>query len=180
LRATSDATSGQTLAIVIGDGNDTPVASSSGVHLDPADVQPIIRDALTGAISTGVSKGGLVLAASPLHGYGAAKAVLVGAAAVAQGPGLDDLLWPLLLAFGLGLTLVVISGILLSNYLSRPIAEIEEGLLLIINGQRDLRFDLEHDELGGLTSRMNALLNSLLGVDEGETPADRPPAESSD
>jgi hypothetical protein len=180
LRATSEATSGQTLAIVIGDGNDTPVASSSGVHLDPAAVQPIIRDALTGATSTGVSKGGLVLAASPLHGYGAAKAVLVGAAAVAQGPGLGDLLWPILLAFGLGMTLVVISGFMLGNYVSRPIAEIEEGLLLIINGQRDLRFDLEHDELGGLTSRMNALLNSLLGVDEGEASADRPQSEASD
>jgi len=55
---------------------------------------------------------------------------------------------------------------MLGNYVSRPIAELEEGLLLVINGQRDLRFDLEHDELGGLTSRINALLGSLLGVPE--------------
>jgi nitrogen fixation/metabolism regulation signal transduction histidine kinase len=68
----------------------------------------------------------------------------------------------------LGLFLVVTGGFLLGNYISRPIAEIEEGLLLVINGQQDLRFELEHEELGGLTSRINSLLNSLLGVKEGD------------
>jgi hypothetical protein len=61
-----------------------------------------------------------------------------------------------------------VGGVLLGNYISKPISEIEEGLLLIMNGQQDLRFDLEHDELGGLTSRMNSLLNSILGVPEDQ------------
>ena len=54
-------------------------------------------------------------------------------------------------------------GYLLGNYISRPISEIEKGLLLIINGQQDLRFDLEHEELGGLMTGMNGVLNSILG-----------------
>jgi hypothetical protein len=95
-------------------------------------------------------------------------AVLVGAVPVSLVSSIDALLWPVFSVALLGLFLVVTGGFLLGNYISRPIAEIEEGLLLVINGQQDLRFDLEHDELGGLTSRINSLLNSLLGVNEGE------------
>lgn len=94
-------------------------------------------------------------------------AVLVGAVPVSLIASIDSVLWPVFAVGLLGLFLVVTGGFLLGNYISRPIAEIEEGLLLIINGQQDLRFELEHDELGGLTSRINSLLNSLLGVNEG-------------
>jgi hypothetical protein len=181
LRAISEATSGQTLAVVMGDGKEPPIAVSTGVKLDPKSLGPVIHEAVSGAVSTGAAEGGLILAASPLHGYGygAPKAVIVGATEATSGPGFDDLAWPILLAFGLGLTLVVICGIMLGNYISKPIEEIEEGLLLLINGHRDLRFDLEHDELGGLTSRMNALLNSLLGVDEGDPPPEHRPGDAS-
>ncbi len=95
-------------------------------------------------------------------------AVLVGAVPTSIVSSIDSLLWPVFAVGLLGLFLVVTGGFLLGNYISRPIAEIEEGLLLVINGQQDLRFDLEHDELGGLTSRINSLLNSLLGVNEGD------------
>ena len=95
-------------------------------------------------------------------------AVLVGAVPVSLIASIDAVLWPVFAVALLGLFLVVTGGFLLGNYISRPIGEIEEGLLLIINGQQDLRFDLEHDELGGLTSRINSLLNSLLGVKESD------------
>ena len=64
---------------------------------------------------------------------------------------------------------------MLGNYISQPISEVEEGLLQIINGKTDLRFELEHEELGGLISRINSLLNALMGVpetdEEGRTSA---------
>jgi hypothetical protein len=42
----------------------------------------------------------------------------------------------------------------------------EEGLLQIINGKTDLRFEIEHPDLGGLIFRINSLLNALMGVPE--------------
>jgi hypothetical protein len=59
--------------------------------------------------------------------------------------------------------------VLLDNYISRPISEIEDGLLAIMNGRTDRRFEIEHAELGGLVFRLNSLLNQLLGVQEDET-----------
>jgi hypothetical protein len=42
-------------------------------------------------------------------------------------------------------------------------------LLAIINGNSELRFQLEHDELGGLVFRINSLLNAMMGVAEDTT-----------
>jgi hypothetical protein len=170
LRATSEATSGQALAIVVGQDGAPPIAASSSRRFEGGAVQNVVREAQAGNVSTSVADAGVIFAASPLHGYGASKAVILGAVEASTGPGVDALLWPILLALGLGVILVAICGVMLGNYISKPIAEIEEGLLLLINGHRELRFDLEHAELGGLTSRINALLNLLLDVDEGETP----------
>jgi hypothetical protein len=65
--------------------------------------------------------------------------------------------------------MVVIGGSLLGNYISQPVSELEDGLLAIINGNSDLRFQLEHEELGGLVFRINSLLNALMGVAEDNT-----------
>src|SRR5688572_25168994 len=69
----------------------------------------------------------------------------------------------------LGLILVVAGGWFLGNYISRPLATLEEGLLAILNGQSDKRFDLDHAELGGLAFRIDQLLNQLMGVEEDTT-----------
>ena len=69
----------------------------------------------------------------------------------------------------LGLILVVAGGWFLGNYISRPIAALEEGLLMILNGQTDKRFELDHAELGGLAFRIDQLLNQLMGVEEDNT-----------
>jgi len=181
LRSTSNATSGQALAVIVGDDG-PPIAASSSRRFDGEAVRSAVREARAGSVSTSVAEAGVIFAASPLNGYGASKAIIVGAVEASSGPSPVELLWPILLAFGLGITLVVICGVMLGNYISKPIAEIEEGLLLLINGHRELRFDLEHAELGGLTSRVNALLNQLLDVDEGETPASggSPPSDVSE
>jgi hypothetical protein len=69
----------------------------------------------------------------------------------------------------LGLLLVGVGGVLLGNFIQRPVSELEEGLLAIINGKTDLRFQIEHPDLGGLVFRINSLLNALMGVPEDTT-----------
>jgi hypothetical protein len=65
--------------------------------------------------------------------------------------------------------LVIVGGWLLGNYISGPIGILEEGLLTILNGQSDKRFELDHPELGGLAFRIDQLLNQLMGVEEDTT-----------
>ncbi len=81
-------------------------------------------------------------------------------------------LMPIFGAVALGLLLVVLGGWLLGNYISRPINQLEEGLLAILNGQHDKRFELDHAELGGLAFRIDQLLNQLMGVEEDTTDAE--------
>jgi methyl-accepting chemotaxis protein len=64
---------------------------------------------------------------------------------------------------------VLVAGWLLGNYITRPIDMLEEGLLAILNGQADKRFELDHAELGGLAFRIDQLLNQLMGVEEDTT-----------
>jgi len=65
-----------------------------------------------------------------------------------------------------------VGGWLLGNYITRPINMLEEGLLAILNGQTDKRFELDHSELGGLAFRIDQLLNQLMGVEEDTTDAE--------
>jgi hypothetical protein len=110
-------------------------------------------------------------------GYGDGKrAVLVSFAPVALVENVNGLLWPIFGAMGLGIVLVLIAGSLLGNYIQTPIVELEEGLLAVINGQTDRRFELEHAELGGLVFRINTLLNTLMGVTEDDTDAEGRPS----
>ncbi len=53
-----------------------------------------------------------------------------------------------------------------------PIAQLEEGLLAILNGQTDKRFELDHPDLGGLAFRIDQLLNQLMGVEEDTSDAE--------
>ncbi|MCU0691075.1 MAG: hypothetical protein MUF54_06725 [Polyangiaceae bacterium] len=81
----------------------------------------------------------------------------------------SGLLWSVAAAVLLGLVLVAIAGSLLGNYVSRPVEQLEDGLLQILNGRTDLRFEIEHAVLGGLVFRINTLLNQLMGVQEDDT-----------
>jgi hypothetical protein len=73
----------------------------------------------------------------------------------------------IILALTLVFSLVVLAyGFMLGNSIVRPIEEIEEGVLAVINGNTDLRLDTNNPELGGLAYRINQLLNVFTGVSE--------------
>lgn len=170
LNRISEFTSGRSLGVVVGDGQH-PVAAggAQAATFASASAAAAIASARGGNLTHApTSVDGALIAAAPMKEFAGSRAVLVGASPLSLVANLESILWPVFAVGTLGLFLVIVGGVLLGNYISKPISEVEEGLLLVINGQRDLRFDLEHDELGGLTSGINGLLNSILGVPEGQ------------
>lgn len=177
LQRTSDLTSGQTLVVaLVGDKSIDPIADSAA----SSDVLSAVTDpGVVAAARQAIGSGGIGSAdtvlvdryfgAAPVDGYGKTEAVLIAAVPSSLVPSLSGLLMPVLAIGGLGLVLVIAGGVLLGNYISAPISELEDGLLAIINGQSDLRFQLEHPELGGLVFRINSLLNAMMGVAEDTT-----------
>jgi len=179
LTQASDKTSGRMLVAAVKDGDKLDVVAKStgvtpeliaGITASPA------KDAALSVLTTGqvADLGGLpredVASARPLEGYGnGRRLVLISVAKLSAPSILANLIWPALGASVLGLILVIVGAVMLDNYISRPISEIEDGLLAIMNGRTDRRFEIEHAELGGLVFRLNSLLNQLLGVQEDET-----------
>lgn len=72
------------------------------------------------------------------------------------------ILWLMLL----GLVGVAIYGFIVANSLMKPIEQMEDGILAVINGRSDVRLEVETPELGGLAYRVNQLINMLTGVAE--------------
>ena len=66
----------------------------------------------------------------------------------------------------LGALLVIGYGFAIGTAVMRPIEEIEEGILAVINGKTDLRLSTDSAELGGLAFRINQLLNVMTGTEE--------------
>ncbi len=177
LTRTSDLTSGQTLlfALVNEKGVDAIADSAASPDVLGAIGDAGVLAAARQAVGSGaIGSADAVLAeryfgAAPVDGYGKTEAVLIAAIPSSLVGSVNGLLWPVLAIAGLGLVLVIAGGVLLGNYISAPISELEDGLLAIINGQSDLRFQLEHPELGGLVFRINSLLNAMMGVAEDTT-----------
>jgi hypothetical protein len=179
LAAATERMGGGMVAAVVRKGDGIEVIAKAGGA--PADAlaqlsSPSAKEGIMKALSSGqtVDLGGLSreLAASgrALEGYGDGRsAAIVGVARVEAPQVLRALLWPNLGVLLFGLVLVGIGAHLLDVYISRPVAEMEEGLLTIMNGKTDLRFEIEHAEYGGLVFRLNSLLNQLFGVQEDET-----------
>lgn len=171
----SQLTSGYPLALAAESGGATSVVASSPGLNRSALPEDVVRQN-TGAALTGgkiivahtESGEGTVAAFAPLSGYGDAHATLIALAPKAGFTNVAGALWPIWGVVALGLVLVGIVGSALGAYISRPISQLEEGLLSIINGKTDMRFELEHEELGGLVFRINSLLNSLTGVSEAD------------
>jgi hypothetical protein len=179
LAIVSDKTSGRMLVAAVKEGDTLELVAKS------KDVPPDLiakmtaspaKDGALQALATGqvTDLGGLppdyAASARVLEGYGnGRRLVLVSIAHLAAPAILSGLLWPALGATVIGLLLVLAGAWLLDNYISRPISEIEDGLLAIMNGRTDRRFEIEHAELGGLVFRLNSLLNQLFGVQEDET-----------
>ncbi|MEI7893955.1 MAG: hypothetical protein WCI05_12750 [Myxococcales bacterium] len=78
----------------------------------------------------------------------------------------------ILYAVALGLVLSVIAGWQLGNYIFRPINQLEEGLLAVLNGHTDRTFDSSHPELGGLAFRIGQLVDELTGVEQDTSDAE--------
>jgi hypothetical protein len=188
LKTASDRTSGRYLLAAVPNGEGlTVVAKSTGTpsELTTAIAEGAAKERALSALKTGqmVDLAGLPegfsAKARPLEGYGDGRsALLISGAAPADNQFIRDLLWPALGVTLLGLVLVAIASVIIDNYISRPIAELEEGMLAIMNGKTDLRFEIEHAELGGLVFRINSLLNQLLGVQEDDTDEQGRPSRS--
>jgi hypothetical protein len=72
----------------------------------------------------------------------------------------------ILIAMALAGIIVIIFGVVLGNHFLRPVMQIEEGLLKVINGEFNYRFDIKSDEVGGLSYRINQLIGVLTGEEE--------------
>lgn len=177
LTRTSDLTSGQTLMFALVSDKNMSIIADSAASSDElsAAADPSVVAAARQAVSSGAVTAAdnalqdRLYGAAAVDGYGKTDAVLIAALPSSLVGSVSGLLWPVLAIGGLGLVLVVAGGVLLGNYISGPISELEDGLLAIINGQSDLRFQLEHPELGGLVFRINSLLNAMMGVAEDTT-----------
>jgi hypothetical protein len=178
LLRTSELTSGQVLMLGVNAGKGIELVASSAKTAAAVTSagDPAVSTAAQGALSTGnvtsaeSEVNGFNYGAVPLDGYGnGRRAILIAAVPASLVASVGGLLWPVFAVGALGVVLVFAGGVLLGNYISRPISEIEDGLLAIINGSSDLRFQLEHAELGGLVFRINSLLNALMGVPEDTT-----------
>jgi hypothetical protein len=178
IRRTSELTSGTALIFArVADKSVEIVADSAdstGAQVSAASSPPVAT-AARAALSTGnfaIAEGVLeksLFGAISLDGYAGNAAVLIAAVPAERVDGMLSVLWPVLAVGALALFLVGLGGVLLGNYISQPISELEDGLLAIINGQSDLRFQIEHDVLGGLVFRINSLLNAMTGVPEDTT-----------
>ena len=176
---TSQLTSGHVLLLgVVEDAKVSLIADSGGASpgLIEAASNPSVQKSARGAHSTGtVIMSDQVAAdhfygAAPLVGYGdGRRAVLIAAVPASLVSSPIAILWPVFGVAGVGVLLVALAGFLMGNYISRPISDLEDGLLAIINGKTDLRFQIEHADLGGLVFRINSLLNALMGVPEDTT-----------
>lgn len=164
----------------------TPVAEGAEIIAKSSDTSPAVvsafsqgglKSALAGAL--GVTKPqpllGLpddyVASSVGLSGFGDNKrGAIIAVAATSLVSSLSGvLLGPIAGATLLGIILAAVASMLLGAYITKPIVELEEGLLAVINGQTDKRFELEHAEFGGLVFRINTLLNTLMGVPEDDT-----------
>lgn len=149
-------------------------ASSEDVKQAVASASSDVKNALASgnviASSVAGSSGNVTFASGPLGGFGNGKHVAVVSAAPASLlPAATTIPYAILGTTLLGIVLVIAGGWLLGAYISRPIATLEEGLLAVLNGQSDKRFELDHAELGGLAFRIDQLLNQLMGVEEDNT-----------
>ncbi len=180
LSRVSEATTGRPLVIVVPKGDGFDIVAHSALQATPLDesvakgAREMLKNAFAHQQTDVVRDGDLLVAASPLPAFEDGKRALLVAAAPAaliQDPtGLAML--PIFGAMAVGIVLVIVAGWLLGNYITRPINMLEEGLLAILNGQTDKRFELDHAELGGLAFRIDQLINQLMGVEEDTTDAE--------
>lgn len=96
-----------------------------------------------------------------------AGAIVLRSLTEAQAPA-GNVAFPVLATMLLGLAMAIGYNLFVAQYFEKPIEQIEEGLLTIVNGNTQHRINVEHAELGGIVYRINQLVASLTGEgDEG-------------
>ncbi len=166
----SDAARGGGIVLLSVEGDVRVIAASSAA----TDAVKALIDKNKGDVKAGLSAAKVTfpesettLGLANLDSLGTGHAAVL--AAVAPPTLLDgasSMAMPILFVMVLGLVLVAVAGWFLGSYIQHPIETLEEGLLTILNGQSDRRFNLDHAELGGLAFRIDQLLNQLMGIDE--------------
>ncbi len=68
-----------------------------------------------------------------------------------------------------GVIVVLIYGFMIGSSLIRPVEQMEETILSVINGRTDLRIDIQSAEFGGLAYRINQALNLFTGTPEEDS-----------
>jgi hypothetical protein len=176
LTRVGEQTTGRALAIVAQEkGPDVAVVAHSTNTAALSDAvgttaKDLIKRILDGSKADAVPANDMFVGASPLDGLGDGKhSALVAASPSTVLDNAAAMPTPILYVTVLGLILVLVGGWMLGNYITRPINLLEEGLLAILNGQQDKRFELDHPELGGLAFRIDQLLNQLMGIEEDTT-----------
>ncbi len=175
LARVGEITTGRGVLLVNNAGELVAASGNAGEEIKNA-VKSSVGD-IKNALATGnviaSAAGDVTFASAPLVGFGDGhRTAAVAAAAASLLPGASAIPLSILAVTVLGLILVVAAGWFLGNYISAPIAALEEGLLMILNGQTDKRFELDHADLGGLAFRIDQLLNQLMGVEEDNTDDD--------
>jgi hypothetical protein len=170
LARVTEASAGRGVLLVNANGDVlASTQTSEDVKSAVKDGAPEVKSAIGTNTVTPGGKGDVIYAIAPLDGFGQKSTAVVAAAPMSIVEGANAIPFSILGVMVLGLILVIAAGWALGNYISRPLATLEEGLLAILNGQSDKRFDLDHAELGGLAFRIDQLLNQLMGVEEDNT-----------
>jgi hypothetical protein len=176
----SEATTGRALIVVVPKGDGFDIVAHSATTTPALDdsvgkgALEVLKNSLSHQQTDVARDADILVAATPLPALADGKRGLIVAAAPAsliQDP-TGIALPPIMGSLALGVLLVVVAGWLLGNYITQPVNMLEEGLLAILNGQTDKRFELDHAELGGLAFRIDQLLNQLMGVEEDTTDAE--------
>jgi hypothetical protein len=173
LNAASSLSNNAPLFALVPAGDDMAIFARTGNATTPMEAGVPSAKTAIGSDQT-VALGGLSDrfdgAARALISYGNGRQAVVAAIVEKKRAGsLQSMLPALGLALVIGFVLVAIASHLVDKFVSQPVADLEEGLLAVLNGQTDLRFELEHPLYGGLVFRLNSLLNQLTGVQEDNT-----------
>lgn len=178
LTRTTDKTSGGAIVVgvpsprgleTVAKSKSVPADVASSLGQDPVSANVVAALKLDSTTRITGTSPDWVVVGNPLGGYGDGHQAMILAVSPAKSVDLSGVTTSIAGMIALGIVLVSIAGVLLGNYISKPIEELEEGLLQILNGRTDLRFELEHAVLGGLVFRINTLLNQLMGVQEDDT-----------
>ncbi|MEM8607385.1 MAG: MXAN_5187 C-terminal domain-containing protein [Myxococcota bacterium] len=103
---------------------------------------------------------------APLPRVSGVEAGYVILASLGKSTALADVATMILWLTLLGVVAVGLYGFIVANNVMEPIARMEDDVLAVINGRGDVRLEIETPELGGLSYRINQLINLFTGVAE--------------